>query len=162
MSRIKKTSAPARRGRSKPRTAAGPSPDGEQAAPHDLSVHESALSDAWEFRSGKLDGKNIPKAQLKGALFFLTCHGHFIVTLGDRVLWKGKTQPQPAEGPHALDILHTDGEYKGSVFRAIYRVEGDNHYLCAAPPGAERPVEFESHPGTGHMLQVWQRCGHEW
>jgi uncharacterized protein (TIGR03067 family) len=115
------------------------------------------LSDLWEPLSARLDGKDVLKTQLKGAHLHFTNRGHFIVTVGDRVLWSGEARFRPDEGPQAIDIIHERGEFEGTVFRAIYEVDGETHRVCSAPPGGVRPREFESRKGTGRMLQVWRR-----
>src|SRR5262245_42126047 len=115
------------------------------------------LSDLWELRSAKLDGKNVATTQLKGARLHFTYRGHFVVTVGNQVLWSGEARFRPDEGPRAIDIVHSGGEFAGAVFRAIYEVDGDTHRICSAPPGGQRPSAFESRRGAGHMLQVWRR-----
>ncbi len=40
----------------------------------------------------------------------------------------------------------------------IYELEGDRYKVCFAPPGKARPDDFTSKPGTGYILQVWQRA----
>jgi hypothetical protein len=51
----------------------------------------------------------------------------------------------------------TEGDDKGKTFRGIYEFEGDTRKVCLAPAGKERPKEFSSTAGSGHVLAVLKR-----
>ena len=39
----------------------------------------------------------------------------------------------------------------------IYELESDSYKICFASAGKPRPSEFASNPGSGYILQVWER-----
>jgi uncharacterized protein (TIGR03067 family) len=44
---------------------------------------------------------------------------------------------------------------KGKVFSAIYEIDDEQHRVCFAAAGKERPTSFSS--SNGQLLQVWKR-----
>jgi uncharacterized protein (TIGR03067 family) len=56
-----------------------------------------------------------------------------------------------------MDAITGSGLDKGKTWLGIYEIEGDNYKVCFSPPGKERPSEFSSKPGSGHLLQFWKR-----
>jgi hypothetical protein len=39
----------------------------------------------------------------------------------------------------------------------IYELEPDRYKVCFAPAGKPRPTNFSSEPGSGQILQLWER-----
>ena len=57
-----------------------------------------------------------------------------------------------------MDITITEGDAKGQLQLAIYELDGDTMKICANTPGdKERPKEFTSKPGSGHINIVLKR-----
>jgi hypothetical protein len=52
-----------------------------------------------------------------------------------------------------MDAKSTQGE----VMLGIYEIKGDRYKVCFSPAGKGRPAQFGSRPGSGYILQVWQR-----
>ena len=82
---------------------------------------------------------------------FIDIHTHarrgiFQVPTADNYVRQGVTTLM--EGPDGA--THT--------LLGIYEVDGDGMKTCLAPPGADRPTEFASKEGTGHMYYVWKRA----
>jgi len=62
------------------------------------------------------------------------------------------------KNPKTVDSLQSEGPDAGKTALGIYEIIDDNtKRACWAPPGKERPTEFTSKPGSGHLLQVWKR-----
>ena len=55
--------------------------------------------------------------------------------------------------PKQMDTVSTEKE----VMLGIYELGGDSYKVCFAPIGKPRPGEFTSQPGSGNILQVWER-----
>ena len=51
----------------------------------------------------------------------------------------------------------TEGEGKGETVRGIYEFKDDTRKVCLADRGQERPTEFSSTAGGGHILAVLKR-----
>jgi hypothetical protein len=39
----------------------------------------------------------------------------------------------------------------------IYALDANGYKVCFAPAGKPRPTDFGSEPGSGKILQVWER-----
>lgn len=61
--------------------------------------------------------------------------------------------------PKTIDAMSATGPDQGKACYGIYESEGNRHRVCFAMPGKDRPTEFTSEPGSGRMLQTWERVG---
>jgi hypothetical protein len=43
------------------------------------------------------------------------------------------------------------------VTLGIYELEPESYKVCFAPAGTPRPTNFSSEPGSGQILQIWER-----
>ena len=59
-----------------------------------------------------------------------------------------------SKSPVQSELTITEGFMAGQTVYQISRIEGDVFITCF---GAERPKEFKSKPGSGHILSVWIR-----
>jgi len=55
--------------------------------------------------------------------------------------------------PKEMDAISTEKE----TMLGIYALEENGYKVCFAPAGKPRPAEFTSTPGSGYILQSWQR-----
>ena len=69
----------------------------------------------------------------------------------------GTSQIDPTKKPKTIDFTPTEGDEKGKVFRGIYEIKTNCRKLCYAETGKDRPTEFSSKPGSGHVLVILQR-----
>ena len=64
----------------------------------------------------------------------------------------------PSKTPRQMDWVRRTEPGKGQTMHAIYEfVDDDQYRICFAPPGKDRPGEFATRSGTGHILHVWKR-----
>jgi RNA polymerase sigma factor (sigma-70 family) len=77
-----------------------------------------------------------------------------LVQLGDEKR-ESKYRRLPSAKPPALDVTPPvfPAAEKDGTSRAIYRVDGDRLTVCFAPPGADRPADF-NRPGTGFVFVI--------
>ena len=52
-----------------------------------------------------------------------------------------------------MDAISTEKE----VMLGIYALEENGYKVCFAPPRKPRPTDMSSAPGSGYILQSWQR-----
>jgi len=113
----------------------------------------------WVLVSGEKDGQKIADEHVKKS----------------KIVWKGKevsldtphqsketikgtTTIDPTRKPREMDWVRSSGPDAGKTMHAIYEFMGDDQYrICFAPGEKERPKEFATRPGSGHILHVWKR-----
>jgi uncharacterized protein (TIGR03067 family) len=58
-----------------------------------------------------------------------------------------------------MEWVRVNGPHAGEKMLAIYEfLDADNYRICFAPAGKDRPAEFHTKMGTGHILHVWKRA----
>jgi uncharacterized protein (TIGR03067 family) len=124
----------------------------DDAAKKDLEKFQGK----WALISAQRDGKKTPDEEAKKIK--LTIQGNKFVLYKDaEVISEGTFTLDPAKKPKQIDETATAGPNKGKTFLAIYEIDEEHQKICFAAPGKERPTDFSSEPGSGHLLQVWKR-----
>ena len=108
----------------------------------------------WNLVSAAQDGKALDQDKVKQTT---------IVFKGDTFRFPGSAEYATSkEGtikldenktPKEMDAISTEKE----VMLGIYALEKNGYKVCFAPAGKPRPTEFSSAPGSGYILQSWQR-----
>lgn len=71
----------------------------------------------------------------------------------------GSYKLDPTKQPKWLDILVTSGAEKGMTKLSIYEFAGQELKICHSGANVkDRPKEFASKPGSGHILEVWKKA----
>src|SRR5947209_2611728 len=115
------------------------------------------LQGTWKLVSLEVDGKKATKGEIKKEQKMVVEKDKFSSTVDDKHSFKGTFQLDTAKKPKTVDVLVTEGEFKGKTLLGIYEVDNDTLRACYAPPGKERPTEFVSKPGSGTYLYSYQR-----
>lgn len=113
------------------------------------------LEGNWTMVSGEKDGKNVAEQTIKTAKIVFNGDQHD-VKVGDDI-FKGTHKIDLSKKPKAIDATDTEGPFKGKTVYGIYELDGDTFKVCFAKPGEDRPKEFSSKSGTGHILHVWKK-----
>src|SRR5262249_47235108 len=66
---------------------------------------------------------------------------------------KGTFKVDLTQKPKTIDITFTEGPEKGKTVLGIYELEGDTYKLCLSLKDKDRPKEFVSKAGSGHILE---------
>ncbi len=123
-----------------------------------MSVAASNGKGTWRQVAVIIDGKNVSVGS--GAILTAD-EGGYTVTIngifGPRVYQRGTVKSDYDKMPPQSDVTVTEGPQAGQTIPQIFKYEGDLLIACQAPPGAARPTEFTSRPGSGHTLSVWIR-----
>ena len=117
------------------------------------------LTGTFSLVSGVVDGKPVPE-EVRKKTILVTDHDKFTVSTGDEAGTSsgGTFVIDPTWKPKTVDSLQADGPDKGKTVLGIYEIIDANHKrACWAPVGQPRPTAFTSEPGSGHILQVWER-----
>ena len=65
----------------------------------------------------------------------------------------GTVKLDESKNPKEMDAISTEKE----VMLGIYALERNGYKVCFAPAGKPRPTQFASTPGSGYILQSWER-----
>jgi uncharacterized protein (TIGR03067 family) len=79
------------------------------------------------------------------------------VTFGNQVWMRALTRIDASQDPQAIDYLHLEGPAAGQIQRGILSLALEEVQFCLAEPGAPRPSEFTSKPGSAFTLSTWRR-----
>ena len=122
----------------------------DDAAKKDLAKFQGN----WQLISMERDGKQTPPEDAKKIM--LTIEGDkFILRKDSVVISEGTMKLDATKKPKEIDETISTGPNKGKVFLAIYEIDDEQHKVCFAAAGKERPTAFSS--GSGQILQVWKR-----
>jgi uncharacterized protein (TIGR03067 family) len=117
------------------------------------------LSGIWTLSYGAVDGKPVPE-EVRKQTKLITDRDKFSLSTGAQTGTSeaGTFTIDPRKNPKTVDSVQGTGPDKGKIFLGIYEIIDDNHKrACWAPAGKPRPNDFTSTPGSGHILQVWER-----
>ncbi len=113
----------------------------------------------WVLVSGEMDGKPLTDDQVKKSKITWDGDKATLVTphQSDKP-FEAKITVDPSKRPREMDWVRPAGPGAGVTMHAIYEFDGNDKYkVCFDPSGKERPKEFATRAGTGHMLHVWKR-----
>ena len=117
------------------------------------------LSGTFRLVSGIVDGKEVPE-EVRKQTKLVTDGDKFTVSDGGKAGTSaaGTFKIDPTKSPKTADSLQATGPDKGKTLLGIYQIIDHNHKrACWAPIGKPRPTGFSSEPGSGHILQSWER-----
>ncbi|CAN5152224.1 hypothetical protein BH10PLA2_BH10PLA2_26140 [soil metagenome] len=117
------------------------------------------LEGVWIMVSGEKEGEKLADEVVKKNN--ITWKGKKIETISphqsDEVI-KATTKVDPAKSPKEMEWVRDSGPDSGKTMYAIYEwIDGDQYRVCFALGGKERPKEFATKAGSGHLLHVWKR-----
>jgi uncharacterized protein (TIGR03067 family) len=112
----------------------------------------------WVLESGEKEGKKLPPEEVKKG----------------KIVWKGAEviveSPHQSKEPIKATTIHIDpvkkemdwkranGPDAGKTMRATYEwIDKDHYRIVFAPGDKERPKEFSTKPGSGHIVHSWKR-----
>jgi uncharacterized protein (TIGR03067 family) len=115
------------------------------------------LQGTWALVSGERDGKKFTEEEVKKTMLFIKDDTFRIPESSVATSEDGTIKIDPSKKPKEMDATTGSGPDKGKIWQGIYKLRGDTYKVCFAPPGKDRPTEFSSKAGSGHLLQVWKR-----
>lgn len=112
---------------------------------------------AWELVSSIKNGEKLPQPRQGKKIVLTHDKGNYTVKIGDDLVAVGTYKVDPSRKPRTQDLMPAVGPNKGKTLLGIYEVKGDELHSCIADPDKERPKEFTSKVGSGHLLNTWKR-----
>jgi len=113
------------------------------------------LQGNWTAEKLILDGQELP-AHMCATGRRTTNNNEIKIMFGGQVIIQALVRVNESSEPVQIDYLHLAGTTKGQVQQGILEWRGKSVCFCMAAPGAARPAEFTSPPGTGRTLSQWK------
>jgi uncharacterized protein (TIGR03067 family) len=110
----------------------------------------------WTAISVENNGERLPAEKAKNLRLTLTAD-RYKTQMGDQILFDSNYTVDTTKNPAHIDIVGTEGEFKGKVALGLIKVDGDMLTMCYVMPGGERPGGLTSPPGSRVTLLVMQR-----
>ncbi len=112
------------------------------------------LQGTWYLVSAMQDGKPLPEDKVKQTtIVFKSDKFRFPGSAEYATSKAGTIKLDETKTPREMDAISTDKE----VMLGIYVLEENGYKVCFAPAGKPRPTELTSTPGSGYILQSWER-----
>jgi uncharacterized protein (TIGR03067 family) len=113
------------------------------------------LEGTWKLVSYEEDGQAMSAEDVKKVS--LTIKGDkFTLKLPEETV-EGSSKRDATKKPKETDSTPAEGRFAGKTLLGIYELSDDTYKACFAPPGKDRPKEFSSKRGSGHILFVFTR-----
>ena len=112
------------------------------------------LQGTWYLDAAMQDGNVLPKDKARETSIVFKGNTFRFPGLAEYATSKeGTIKLDENKTPKEMDAISTEKE----VMLGIYALEENGYKVCFAPAGKPRPTEFTSTPGSGYILQSWQR-----
>jgi len=112
------------------------------------------LQGTWKLVSATQDGKVLSDDKVKKTtIVFKHDAFHFPESAEYATSRSGTIKIDATKQPKHMDAISS----KGEVMLGIYQLNGDSYRVCFAPAAKPRHRKFVSNPGSGYILQVWER-----
>jgi uncharacterized protein (TIGR03067 family) len=129
----------------------------DDAKQHAIKQDRKKYQGTWRVVSLQVDGKPALESDAKKITVVNHVDGTWSIRVDDKEIAKGTSEIDPTQNPKTIDFTPSEGSERGKLFLGIYEIKGDSRKLCYAPTGRQRPSEFSSQPGSGHVLVVFER-----
>lgn len=111
----------------------------------------------WQVVSLEVDGNKAAEDDAKKITVINEADGKWTIEAEGKVVASGTSVIDPTKRPKTVDLTVTHGEDKGMTALGIYEFSDDTRRVCLATAGKERPTEFATRSGSGHILAVLKR-----
>jgi uncharacterized protein (TIGR03067 family) len=112
------------------------------------------LEGTWKAVSCQIDGEEAPAEAIASMSTVKVKGSEYSFSSGQ----KGKiTMIDPTTSPKTVDYKNDGDDDELTTQTGIYKLEGDTFIDCITFGGKDRPKEFISKKGTGHILTKYER-----
>jgi len=119
------------------------------------------IEGTWRVVSLKVNGNPAKEEDARKLTVVNGADGTWSVRSEGKEVSRGTSTFDPTQSPKTIDFTPSEGDAAGKEFLGIYELGEDSRRLCFAPPSEERPTEFSSPPGSGHILVMFERVKDE-
>jgi uncharacterized protein (TIGR03067 family) len=112
------------------------------------------MQGTWNLVSAMEDGQALPEDHVKQTTIVVKDNTFRFPGLAeDATSREGTFKLDATKNPKEMDSMSDEN----AVSLGIYDLQPGRYKVCFAPAGKPRPTEFSSKPGSGRILQVWER-----
>lgn len=118
------------------------------------------LQGTWVLAAGEKEGEKLPDEHVKASkITWKGKEASLLTPHQSKEIIRARVSIDPSQKPKQMEWVRSTEPGKGQKMYAIYEfIDGDTYRVCFALPGKERPTEFTTKPGSGHLLHVWKRA----
>jgi uncharacterized protein (TIGR03067 family) len=129
-----------------------PEPPGDKAFIEELK----RLQGSWQVELQEENGEKLSADDLKGRTILFGKNA-IVLMRNNQVLQISALKLDPSKSPRTANAMIVQGKQKGDIMLGIYALDGDVMKICFDPQGQERPKDFKTTAGSGHLLIVCKR-----
>jgi uncharacterized protein (TIGR03067 family) len=122
-----------------------------------IKKERKQIEGTWRIVTLEVNGNKAMEEDAKKLTVVNGADGTWSLLSEDKEISKGTSTIDPMKKPKTIDFTATEGEGKGKQYLGIYELSEKTRKMCFAPPEKERPTEFSSMPGSGHILVTFER-----
>jgi uncharacterized protein (TIGR03067 family) len=137
--------------------AAGAALTAADAKDEAIKKDRQKYAGTWQVVSLEVDGNQAAEENARKITVINEMDGQWTIEVEGKVIARGTSEIDPTKKPKSVDLTQTEGEAKGQTVLGIYELGDDTRKVCLGQPGKERPTEFSSTAGGGHILAVLKR-----
>jgi uncharacterized protein (TIGR03067 family) len=116
-----------------------------------LSIEEIPLDGTWLPLDAELGGAPLPDDLIAAITLIIRAETYQVQSDHGRLVLDRERRPA------TMDLNGQEGPNQGRTIRAIYELTGDVLRICYELGSPERPLAFESEPGTLQFLVTYRR-----
>jgi uncharacterized protein (TIGR03067 family) len=124
------------------------------AKPDELQNDFTKLQGAWWLYYAEQDGSMLLPT---GSVQMVIDGNRFVVGYGTPAATLGEFAQDQMRWPKQINYMPLTGPNAGQIYLGIYNVIGSLQWVCFASPGQPRPTEFSTFPGSGRIMNIWQK-----
>jgi uncharacterized protein (TIGR03067 family) len=129
----------------------------DDAKEQGIKKDRKQIAGTWRIVALEVNGNKAKEEDAKKLTVVNGSDGTWSLLSEGKEISKGTSTFDPTKKPKTIDFTPTKGEGKGKEHLGIYQLGKKIRKMCFAPPGKERPTEFSSMPGSGHILVTFER-----
>jgi uncharacterized protein (TIGR03067 family) len=111
----------------------------------------------WRVVALEVDGNKAAEEDARKITVVNEADGKWAIEVEGKVVARGTSEIDPSKKPRAVTLTITEGQDAGKTVLGIYEFKDDTRKVCLAEPGKDRPTEFSTAAGGGHILAVLKR-----
>jgi uncharacterized protein (TIGR03067 family) len=133
----------------------------DEAKNEAIRTDRKIIEGTWRIVALEVDGKKTNEEDARKLIVVNGSDGTWRLRSEEKEISQGTSVFDPTRKPKTIDFTSTVGEEKGKQHLGVYEIGEETRKLCFAPAGKERPTEFSSPSGSGHILVTFERVKFE-